>query len=178
MAKKKDNKQNKKKGTLGFKGFVFAIGFLLSAALFLPTTAFLAFGMLPTMAAYFADRKGGWRWVTVGAMNLAGCTPFLLHLWTKHNTVGYALTLITDPRAVIVIFAAAAIGLLIEWAMSGIVVTIMTQSAKMRLTEIDKRMKRLKERWGEEVAGMMPLDEYGFPLKESDADAASEKKQP
>lgn len=176
MAKKNSDK-NKKKGKLGFKGFVIAIGFLLSAALFLPTTAFLLLGMLPTMAAYFADRKGGWKWVTVGAMNLAGCTPFLLYLWTKHNTVGYALTLITDPRSVIVIFAAAGIGLLIEWAMSGIVVTIMTQSAKMRLSEIDKRMKKMKERWGEEVSGMVPLDEYGFPLAVNEGKADEAKKK-
>ncbi len=167
MAKEKKTKNKKKNGNkLGFKGIVIGVGSVLSAALFLPTTVFLFFGMMPTMAAYFADRKGGWKAITIGAMNIAGCTPFLLHLWTTHNTVTYALGLITDPRAVIVIFSAASIGLLIEWAMSGIVITIMTQRSKTRLMDIDKRLKNMAERWGEEVAGKMPLDEYGFPLKQ------------
>lgn len=161
MAKKK------KKNKTGFKGMVLTILFVLSAALFLPTTVFLFFAMLPTCAAYFADRKGGWKAITVGAMNMAGCTPFLLALWTGGNTTADALGLITNPLTVIVIFAAASIGFLIEWAMSGIVVTIMSQRAKMRLGDIEKRRKNLVERWGTEVAGDTPLDIYGFPLEQT-----------
>jgi ascorbate-specific PTS system EIIC-type component UlaA len=168
-------KNKKKKKGLGFKGAIISVLIIFSAALFLPTTAFLLFGMLPTMAAYFADRKGGWKAVTIGAMNMAGCTPFLLHLWTTENTVSYALSLITDPRTVIVIFSAASIGFLVEWAMSGIVVTVMTQRSKIRLSDMDKRRKNLIERWGEEVTGDMPLDEYGFPLEQKQPD---EEKKP
>ena len=40
---------------------------------------------------------------------------------------------------------------------------------------MDKRRKNLIERWGEEVTGDMPLDEYGFPLEQKQPD---EEKKP
>ena len=53
--------------------------------------------------------------------------------------------------------------------------TVMTQRSKIRLSDMDKRRKNLIERWGEEVTGDMPLDEYGFPLEQKQPD---EEKKP
>lgn len=166
-------KNRHRKGKFGIKGVIASVVAVLSAAIFLPTTVFLLIGMLPSLAAYFADRKGGWKGVTVGAMNLAGCTPFLLDLWMTNNTISYALASITNVRTAIVIFSAAAIGLLVEWAMVGIVMTVITQRSKARLKDIEKRRKKLVERWGEEVTGDLPLDEYGFPVEQPQAAGGS-----
>lgn len=145
-----------------------AMGFV-AMIVFLPTTIFLFFAMMPTLVAGLVDRSGkGTRALTVGAMNLAGCTPFLLELWTGGHTAENAMILISNPRTVIVIYCAAGIGYLIDWAMSGIVATVMIQRSASRLKEIKKRQAELVERWGREVTGLLPLDAYGFPFEKDD----------
>lgn len=142
---------------------------LVAAVVFMPTTILLFFGMLPTLVAGLVDRTGkGTKALTVGSMNLAGCTPFLFDLWTKGHTAENALAIISDPRTIIVIYCAAGIGYLIDWAMSGIVATIMIQRSASRLKEIKKRQAALVERWGPEVTGTVPLDAYGFPVEKQD----------
>lgn len=179
----KTAKKSKAAKKAGFKGLVLSMAIIASAALFLPTTVFLFFALLPTMAAYFADRSRGLKALSVGAMNLAGATPFLLHIWMTHNTVSNALMLITDPRVMIVILLSAAVGWLIEWAMSGIIVTIMVQRSNGRLKWIDKRKNDLVDRWGREVTGELALDAYGFPVetaghnKQNLAEKAAENKK-
>ena len=105
--------------------------------------------------------------MTVGSMNLCGCLPFLLDLWTTKHTMEYAVSLITDPRTIIVMYAAAGIGYMIDWALSGIVATLMIQRSTSRLSAIRKRQEEMIVRWGPEVAGEMLLDTEGFPLDES-----------
>lgn len=175
MAKKK-----KKSGLkMGFTGTVLSVGGLLTAIVFVPTTIFLFFAMLPTIVITAFDQlgKGGTRGLTIGAMNLAGCTPFLIDLWTKSHSASMAITLITDPRTIIVIYCAAGAGYLIDWAMTGIVSTMMVQRGGQRLKDIDKKKKAMVERWGEEVTGLIPLDEHGFPIsKEALIDKNRQKK--
>ncbi len=159
MAKKRRKKITWKGQILGLAGF-------LAAIIFMPTTILLLLGMIPTIVAGVIDRSGkGTKAITVGAMNLAGCTPFLIDLWTTSHTAEQAVTLVSDPRTMVVIYAAAGIGYLISWAMSGIVGTIMVQRGTLRLKEIQKKQDELTVRWGREVTGEIPLDPYGFPLE-------------
>ncbi|MCM2344176.1 MAG: hypothetical protein NDJ24_06410 [Alphaproteobacteria bacterium] len=167
MAAKAPRKKAKGKGS--WSSQILLIFVLLTAIVFLPTTMLVLFGMLPTVVAVLIDRQGGTRAVTVGSMNLAGCFPFLLDLWTKSHTAEYAGTLITDPRTIIVIYAAAGMGYLIDWALSGIVATIMMQRATLRLAQIRKRQAAMVIRWGKEVTGEVVLDPEGFPLEEEKA---------
>lgn len=146
---------------------VLLIVVLLAAILFMPTTILLVFGMLPTIVAALIDRRGGARAISVGAMNLCGCTPFLLDLWTKSHTADYAVGLITDPRTIIVMYSAAAIGYMIDWALSGIIATIMIQRSTSRLEAIRDRQEEMVVRWGREVTGEMTLDSEGFPIDEA-----------
>lgn len=160
MAKK--NKQKQKKSGWGMQlAMIFG---LLAAVLFMPTTILLVVGMLPTVVAAIIDRKGGARAITVGALNLCGCIPFLMDLWTKGHTTSLAVTLITDPLTIIVMYAAASIGYMIDWALSGIVATILVQRSTSRMEAIRKRQAELVARWGKEVTGEMPLDAEGFPV--------------
>ncbi len=151
----------KKLGAISLVGFFF----VMVAVLVLPTTIVLAVGMLPTMAAMIGSSAGkGSKVLTIGMMNLAGCFPFLLPLWASDHTVGQALSILMDIRSIIVMYCAAGIGYLIDWAMAGIVNTIMVQRASGRLDDVRKRQARLIERWGEEVKGDLPLDSSGFAV--------------
>ena len=100
-------------------------------------------------------------------MNLAGATPFLFHLWLNGHNMDTALTLISAPLTIVVIYGAAAIGYMVNWALSGIVSTVIVQRSHIRLEDIDKRQKELVVRWGEEVSGEVPLGQDGFPLHQS-----------
>jgi fumarate reductase subunit D len=136
------------------------------AAFFLPTTIILTVGMLPTaVAALTARSNRGERILTVGAMNFAGCVPFLLPLWSSDHTASHALRILTDLRSPIVMYCGAGIGYLIGWAMAGIVNTVMLQRVIGRLKDIKKRKAELEVRWGAEVTGDIPLNAQGFALE-------------
>lgn len=167
MGKKKEEKKKARKlNRKGGKKRLFGGMGLVMALVFMPTTVFLFLAMLPTIVAGVIDRTGkGTMALTVGSMNLAGATPFLLDLWTSGHTIPDALGLITDPRTVIVIYCAAGMGYMINWVLSGMVATIMVQHAGLRLKSIKKRQAALVERWGKEVTGEMPLDVFGFPIE-------------
>ncbi len=165
MAKQAAKK--KKKGNLktSYKGQLFLIFGLVTAAVFLPSTVLLAIGMMPTLAAALVDRsRRKTKAVTVGAMNLAGCTPFLLELWYKGHSFEESAQIISQPTAIIVMYAAAAVGYLIDWALGGIVASVLYQRGNSRKKSIVQRQKDLVERWGREVTGELPLDEQGFPM--------------
>lgn len=156
---------------MGWRGYVLTLAGLAVAVVALPSTVILLVGLLPTMVAVLIDRsKKRTKSLTVGAMNVAGCVPFLIDLWTTANTLENALSVISDPRTIVVIYSAAAIGYLIDWALSGIVATLMVQRAESRRAEIKKRHADLIERWGREVTGEIPLDPYGFPIEGYDPD--------
>lgn len=164
MAKKKKQKKPGKKNTQIF----LTVG-LLMAAVFLPTTLLLIIAMMPSFVVILFDplrRKT--RGVTVGALNLAGCTPFLLELWTQGHDFQNSFSIIMDPFAISVIYAAAAAGYLVDWAMTGIVANFLYQQGFTRKKIIKERQSELLQRWGEGVTGDIPLDEEGFLLRSSD----------
>ena len=139
----------------------------LAAILFLPTTILLVIGLLPTVVAALVDRRGGARAITVGSLNLCGCVPFLLDLWMTEHTTTMALSIIKNPSSIIVMYAAAGIGYMIDWALSGIVASIIVQRSTARMEGIRKRQEELVTRWGREVTGELPLDAEGLPLEDS-----------
>lgn len=164
MARNKSQKKQKPKGWGLQILFIFA---LLAAVLFMPTTILLVVGMLPTVVAALVDRRGGARAMTVGSLNLCGCVPFLLDLWMTEHTTTVALGLIKNPSTIIVMYAAAGIGYMIDWALSGIVASIIVQRSTSRLQAVRQRQDELVSRWGREVTGELPLDAEGFPLDDS-----------
>ena len=156
MAKKK--KQN------AWKAQIFLIVSLIMAVMFSAMAVILLVGMIPTIVAAIVDRtKGKMRSMTIGAINFAGCTPFLVEVFNKGNDISTAVSYIVQPRTIVVMYMAAGMGYLVDWAMTGIVSAIMVQRAKGRIKEIQKQQKDLVDRWGMEVTGTIPLDEFGFP---------------
>lgn len=160
--------KKKKKGRSAKSQLTLVLSLILGVV-FIPTSIVLSIGMLPTIVATFADRsKGKLKSLTVGAMNFAGCVPFIIELWKEGHTVDNAMSYITEPKTIITIYFAAAVGYLIDWSMTGIVSSIMAQKGKKRLVEIEKEQKALEKRWGKEVSGELILDEYGFPMPTED----------
>jgi hypothetical protein len=150
---------------------IFMVGIIVMAAVFLPSSILLAVGMMPTFTVLFVDPyRARTKVVTVGALNLAGCVPFLLELWKDGHSIDKALGIIADPKAIIVMYSAAAIGYLVDWSMSGVVAAILYQRGQARQEAIRKRQEELVARWGMEVTGQVPLDQYGFPIDSEDKD--------
>ena len=145
---------------------IFLVAFIILAAVFLPTAFVLIVGLLPMVVAFFADRAPKkTKSITVGAMNLAGCAPFLLLLWTTDHSLDKAMSIIFDPMAIVVIYAAAAVGYFIDWALSILVANFMYEKGQSHVKAIEKRQKELIERWGQEVTGTIPVDQEGFPVE-------------
>lgn len=165
----------KKKRKLTWKETMFLVLALLMAIVFLPTTLMLCVGMLPTIVCGAVDKTRGMvRTMSVGSMNLAGCIPFVIELWAKGHTFEISFDYLVQPRTIIVMYFAAAMGYLIDWAMTGIVRSIMVEKAKGRIKDVEKRHNALIERWGREVSGRIPMDPEGFPLETAPASDAKE----
>lgn len=156
--------KRKKSATRTWKAQILLIVSMITAVMFSAVSIIMVVGMVPTIVAGVVDRtKGKVRTLTVGAMNFAGCAPFMIEVFKNGNNISTAIAYIMQPRTIVVMYFAAGMGYLIDWAMTGIVSSIMVQKAKNRLKDIQKQQKELVERWGPEVTGTIPLDEYGFP---------------
>lgn len=137
---------------------------LITMVLFSAMSTIMIVGMIPTIVAGIVDRtEGRIRTITIGAMNFAGCAPFMFEIFQRGNDMAMAINYIVQPRTIVVMYFAAGMGYLIDWAMTGIVSSVMVQKTKRRLKDVQKQQKELTERWGHEVTGTVPLDEYGFP---------------
>lgn len=162
-------KKRKKKKAAGWHGRVLLVVSILAAVAAMSTSVLLLIGMLPTIVAVFIDRTADkTRALSVGALNLAGCMPFVLQLWTTDTSLESALVIITDPRTIIVMYCAAGVGYLVDWAVAGLVGTVMVQRATSRRDQIKKTQADMVTRWGIEVTGDVPVDEHGFPLVAED----------
>lgn len=155
--------RKKRKKNFGWKGQILLIVIIMVAVMFHSMALLLAIGMIPTIVAAIVDRsEGHLRAITVGCINFAGCAPFMIEVFRHGNSIDTAVKYILEPRTIVVMYFAAAMGYLIDWAMTGIVSSIMVQKTRGRLKDIDKEQKTLVQRWGAEVTGTVPLDEYGF----------------
>lgn len=170
MAKAKKGKKAKtatvrKRKKMSTKAVISLCFMAVLAAIFSATTVVLFFGMMPTVGAFFADRtRKKSQAMTVAAMNLAGCSPFLLKLWTSPyvNDVDVAFDIISDARHITVIYGLALAGYAISFAVTGVVAAFLLERGRKRLDRVEHKKKLLEERWGAEVTGAFELDENGF----------------
>jgi len=167
MAKKKEKKPKaKKQRNSGWGKQLLYIVSLLAAIVFMPSAIVMLFGMMPTIiSAVFDVDKRKTKALTVGPVNFVGCTYFLLYLWDTGRSIENAVLIVTNPVSVVVMWGTASIGYMIYWAMSGIVGTVVAETAKGRAVSIKKSQEKMVERWGAEVTGELELDAYGFSVK-------------
>ena len=165
MAKKKTKKKNKPNKKITMKGMFIGFFTVLAMVIFTPTTSILLVGMLPTLVAYIVDRSlEKNKTFTIGAMNFAGCFPYLLGLWTGENTLRVALNYLENPQTIIVIYTIAAFGYFINWVVTVVVSSFLVKKSHMRIDKIKQNKTKLEKRWGEKVNGHYDLDASGFPL--------------
>lgn len=156
----------KKRQKLGWAGRLLLIIFFVTAVVFLPTTVLLFIGMMPTTAARLVDRsKARTKVFTVGFLNFAGCFPYWFKLVEQGHKFENAMQILSNPTTIVVMYAAAGIGYLIEWAVTNMVAGFMVQRGKKRLEDIQKFQEDMVLRWGPEVTGDIPLDPSGFPIE-------------
>lgn len=144
---------------------------LVTGLLFAASTVILVIGMLPTLAVNMTDRtRQKSQTLSVGLMNFAGCVPFLLELWmsASPNALDMSISILVQPKTVVIIYVIAAAGYAIERAVTGMVATMMQQRAQFRLREIDRQLKEMVDRWDYYVDGTVPLDDFGFPERKPD----------
>lgn len=151
---------------VGWHGQLLLVVFFVTAVVFHPTTILLFVGMMPTIAARLVDRsKARTKVLTVGFLNFAGCFPYWFKLVEQGHKFENVLQILSNPTTIVVMYAAAGIGYLVEWAVSNVIAGLMVQRGKKRLEDIEKIQSDLVTRWGPEVTGDLPLDSAGFPIE-------------
>lgn len=159
MASKKSGK------SLSWKSRILLIVFLITAVVFVPTTALLFVGMIPTFVVRLVDNsRERTKVLTIGFMNFAGCFPYWIDLVREGHTLDASVSIITQPMTIVVMYAAAAAGYVIEWGVTGVVSNMMVQRGHKRISDIKDLQERMVKRWGPEVTGDLPLDAQGFPI--------------
>lgn len=168
-AKKEEGKKGKGKAFGGKHIFLFCL--IVFCIVFRATALLVCIGMLPTLVAFFISvGRYQARAYAVGALNFAGCTPFILRLWESGNDFEVTFDLLSKPMTIITIYGAATGGYLLNWSCVAFVSSLMYEKGKMRVRAIIKRKEDLVGRWGKEVTGTIPLDPEGFPQETSKAE--------
>jgi hypothetical protein len=118
----------------------------------LPTLLLLFVGMLPTLAAAFMERGSARQaWVSVGGLNFAGLSNWLLSLWFGHHTLSYAIGQLTTITPLLVAYAASAMGWALYLAMPPLVNAITSVTSQRRVITLAAEQRKLVEQWGDEV---------------------------
>ena len=150
-------KSKKKSGKLGF--FTIATILAFATPFMMPTVVLLLVALIPTYVALVTDsdpQKSGA--VSVGVMNLAGVTPFIVDLWSKGQTMSNAIRILSESNSWLIILGAAFIGQLIVYAIPQAIATLTLTTAESRVKNLRKNLDTLKESWGPEVASNKPVD--------------------
>jgi hypothetical protein len=125
----------------------------------IPTIVVLSVMLLPTAVAFLVERgKGYYAVVTIGALNLAGASPYLVDLWFKDHTVDGALDVITNIWAYLIIYSAAGFGWAIYSTMPAVVGSFMAMGAGRRIAALREQQKELVQKWGPDVESIYEGD--------------------
>lgn len=118
----------------------------------IPTIIVLAVAFIPTGVALVMQRGKGYLGVlTVGAMNIAGATPYLFALWFGEHTIDGALDIITNVFAWLVFYGTAMFGWIIYSATPSVVSTFMKMTSGHRIAMLREQQHGLVEKWGSDV---------------------------
>lgn len=168
MAKKKTNKKSKvsKKARIDFKVLFVFLLIIIGSMLYLPLAILFIVGMLPTFVAYLTDKRPGKnKTFTIGALNFSGCFYCLIYIANHSHPMEAAISYLSNPMTIVVIYSAAGLGYIINYVATIIVSSILRQKSLMRLEKLEETKRKLEERWGKKVNGERPLDGQGFLLE-------------
>jgi hypothetical protein len=121
----------------------------LIASVVMPTAVLLGVGLLPTVVAFFVDRdqekSAG---LTVGAMNVCGLTPFMIDLWQRGHDMSVALTLLTNPASLALIYGAAGFGWMLYAIIPQAFLAIHEWSSQDKVKQLETERAELVAQWG------------------------------
>ena len=132
--------------------FLYVVIAIPISLMIIPTIIVLGVAMIPTGVAFLVERgKGYYGGLTVGCMNLAGASPYLLDLWTKGHNVQTATGIITNVFAWMMFYSAAMFGWAIYTTTPSLVSTFMTRTSGRRVTALRAQQRDLVQKWGPDV---------------------------
>lgn len=133
-----------------------SLGFgMAAAAVAAPATVSLvACGLLPSLVLFVLDRSEGQNtaW-TVGSLNMAGVVPFLPALLSREAHALPAANLLGDTTALIVMYAAAAVGWLLIALLPSLFAFLELEEIRQQRESLRRVQARLEQEWGPEVRG-------------------------
>lgn len=118
----------------------------------LPTVLVLVIGMVPTIVAFFTDRRREkYAAFCVGAMNLLGVLPVALGMWTRDHSMDSAMRNVTNVFNWFLMYGAAAIGWGLYSITPAIVAFVLRLQIERRITKMQGYQQELIDEWGEGV---------------------------
>ncbi|MDY0883359.1 hypothetical protein ACFPL7_10395 [Dongia soli] len=124
------------------------------ALVFLPTTAVLTVGMIPTLVAFVVDgSRRRYLTVTVGGLNLVGSLYFLHQLWTLGQGLGDIRIVLGNSYGWLASLSGAACGWMLFLGMPFIIRHIAAAEARIRLYTLRREQEKLVQDWGQQVTG-------------------------
>lgn len=118
----------------------------------LPTVLVLVIGMVPTIVAFFTDRRREkYAAFCVGAMNLLGVLPVALGMWTRDHSMDSAMRNVTNVFNWFLMYGAAAIGWGLYSVTPAIVAFVLRLQIERRISKMQGYQQELIDEWGEGV---------------------------
>lgn len=126
----------------------FFLGIL--AIITLPAFLLLLIGLLPTITILITDTKNVYKLIIVGAFNLAGVFMYLIGVLSEF-TFEHTLAVLSNIFNLVIMFGSAAIGFIIYMEIPNLFLFLHKISAKRRLANIESKLAKLTEEWGQET---------------------------
>ncbi len=140
----------------GLQNWVLLVVFSLAGLGFFPhLTIVILVGMMPSLVGYALARGlgRGQRAYTLAAFNLAGVLPYVFDmLWGVRQGASAALVL-GDVYAWFVMYAAAALGAMVNWTAPAAAAFFIAQRNRDQARALRRVRQSLIDEWGAEVAG-------------------------
>lgn len=132
----------------------FLLLFLLVIALVrvLPIVLVLSIGLLPTITLLIVSPKNFNKLIVVGCFNMAGVFVYVFNIM-KNVSANNALFVFSDIFNIILMLCSAGIGLLLYYEIPLIFIYLAKISNQRRVANIDSKLEKLQEVWGQDVLG-------------------------
>lgn len=125
------------------------LGLVVLVITALPAVVILIIGLLPTITIILIDSKNTSKLTIVGCFNLAGVFVCLMNIFNQFN-LNHAITILGNVFNIIIMLGAAALGMILYYELPNLFLLISKASAQRRLRNIDNKLEKIAEEWGNE----------------------------
>ena len=150
MSQREKNSQSKFSSIQKFLLFLSLI--FIAFTVFKPVVI-LFLGLLPTLTVVVVDTKNINKITTIGCFNVAGLMICLKNLFEQMDQ-NIAFSIVDNIYNVVIMLAAAALGVLLYYVLPDLFVFIFKNSAQHRLKAINAKLEKLQQNW----ANIIPED--------------------